>query len=91
MKFLFVILIIAGEPALAAMSADSCKTKIKAAYHARTGEEMAEGQFNAIVDLCQGIIDEIKANAQVQPGIPVSTTGTATSQSGATTAPGTIQ
>lgn len=80
-----------STPAHAALSADSCKAKIKAAYAARTGKTLAGTEPNLIVDLCQGIIDEIKANAQVQPGIPVSTAGGPASQTGSTTGPGTIQ
>lgn len=37
-----------------------------------------------------GVIAYIQANAQVPAAIPVSTTGTAAAQTGATTAPGTI-
>lgn len=36
------------------------------------------------------VIPHIQANAQVPSGIPVSTTGTAAAQSGATTSPGTV-
>jgi tRNA A37 threonylcarbamoyladenosine dehydratase len=77
--------------AIGAMSAASCKTKVKAAYTARTGQTMNEGTFNVLLDLCQGIIDEIKANAELTAaeaaaGIPVSTS----TGSGATTAPGTV-
>ena len=58
-----------------AMDKEAMKTKIKAAYAARTGKTMAEGDFNALVDLCQGIIEEIIASAVV--------TGTVTSGAGA--------
>lgn len=37
------------------------------------------------------IVSHIQENAQVLAGIPVSTTGTQTAQSGATTGPGSIQ
>jgi hypothetical protein len=47
-----------------------------------------------IIALWEGIgsviVDHIIANAQVSPGIPVSTTGSAVAQTGATTAPGTV-
>ena len=36
------------------------------------------------------IVSHIQGNAQVNSGIPVSTTGSAAAQTGATTAPGTI-
>lgn len=49
-----------------AMDKDAMKAKIKAAYNARTGLTMSEGDFNVIVDLCQGIIEEIIANAEVE-------------------------
>lgn len=48
-----------------AMDKDAMKTKIKAAYNARTGETMSEGDFNALIDVCQGIIEEIIASAVV--------------------------
>ena len=37
------------------------------------------------------IVNHIQQNAQVQAGIPVSTAGSATAQTGATTGPGQIQ
>lgn len=37
------------------------------------------------------IFEDIKSDAQVLAGIPVSTTGSATAQTGATTGPGSIQ
>ena len=49
-----------------AMNKDAMKTKIKAAYFSRTGELMSEGEFNALVDICQGIIEEIIAGAIVE-------------------------
>ena len=49
-----------------AMDKDAMKTKIKNAYFTRTGEIMSEGEFNALIDLCQGIIEEIIANAVVE-------------------------
>jgi len=47
-------------------------------------------QNDANLKLATAIINYITANAEVNPGIPVSTTGGPTAQSGATTAPGTI-
>ena len=49
-----------------AMGKQPMKDKIKAAYNARTGLNMTEGDFNVLIDLCQGIIEEIIANAVVQ-------------------------
>ncbi len=48
-----------------AMTAAGMKQKVKDAYFARTGEQMSEGTFNALIDLCTGIIEEIQANATV--------------------------
>jgi hypothetical protein len=36
------------------------------------------------------VVDHIIANAQVMPGIPVSTAGSAVAQTGATTGPGSV-
>lgn len=79
----------------ALMSASSCKSKIMADYASRTGQTMTDGTFNTLVDICQGIIDEITADAELTvaicaAGIPVSTTGTATAQTGSTTAAGVV-
>jgi hypothetical protein len=41
--------------------------------------------------LAEAIIEHIQAAAMVMPGIPVSTTGSQSAQTGATTAPGVIQ
>jgi len=49
-----------------AMAKQSMKDKIKAAYNTRTGLNMTEGDFNVIIDVCQGIIEEIIANAVVE-------------------------
>ena len=56
-----------------AMDKDSMKGKIKAAYLARTGQPMSDEQ-SALIDICQGIIEELLANAVitvsgVQPGL----------------------
>ena len=48
-----------------AMDKASMKTKINDAYTARTGKVLSEGEFNALIDVCQGIIEEILANAEV--------------------------
>lgn len=49
---------------------------------------------NAISPLCEGIanatIPFLVSNMEVNPGIPVTTVGGPTTQSGATTAPGTV-
>lgn len=74
-----------------AMSASSMKSKVEAAYLARTGQTMAPGAWDALIDLCTGIIQEITANSvvTVNSGISVATTGSATAQTGSTTATGT--
>ena len=73
-----------------AMSAASMKSKIEAAIQAATGKAPDESAANQLMALCTGIIAEIKANAVVAPGIAVSVSGSPSSQSGATTAPGVI-
>lgn len=55
------------SPAFAVLSAASCKSKINAAYTARTGKTMVDGDFNVLIDICQGIIDELRANGDVKP------------------------
>lgn len=65
-----------------AMDANNMVQKVKDAYEARTGETMTDGTFNVLVDLCQGIIDEITENASINgtvtsgPGAGGSVTGT---------------
>lgn len=49
-----------------AMDKDAMKTKVKAAYFDRTGQTMSDGDFNVLVDLFQGIIEEIIAGAEVE-------------------------
>ena len=63
-----------------AMTKTSMATKIKAAM-AANGKTFTAGQFQALEEICQGIIEEIVANAIVQ------VTGV---DPGASTAPGTI-
>lgn len=65
-----------------AMDKQAMKDKIKAAYNTRTGKTMSEGDFNVLIDLCQGIIEEIIAGAVVN----VTVTGV---QTGSGSAPGT--
>lgn len=48
------------------MTAAGMKAKVEAAYTARTGKTMTDGDFQVLLDLCQGIIDELVANADVQ-------------------------
>jgi hypothetical protein len=78
-----------------AMTKAGMVAKVKSAHHTRTGIFLQDGDFSVLEDICQGIIDEIQANAAIkngltQNGIPVSTTGTAVAQTGATTSPGTV-
>ena len=56
------------------MDKTAMKNKIKAAYQTRTGLTMSEGDFQVLIDICQGIIEEIIANSVV--------TGTVTINSG---------
>lgn len=90
-SYVFLVLVIWASESFAAMSAAACKAKIRAAHLARTGQVLDDSANNNLLDLCQGIIDEITADAKVQTGIPVSTTGGPTAQTGSTTALGTIQ
>ena len=53
----------------------------------RTREENADDEY---ADRLSTAIDTYIKTAQVNPGIPVATTGTAAAQTGATTAPGTL-
>jgi hypothetical protein len=46
---------------------------------------------DAVSDIAMDIVTQITTNAEVLPGIPVATTGSAMAQTGATTAPGQIQ
>lgn len=74
------------------MTKESMKSKIVAAIEA-AGLSVTEGQFNVLLYICQGIIEEIHANAQVSPGIAVvipSTAAPGAPSSGATTSPGVI-
>lgn len=52
-----------------AMDKQAMKDKIKAAYNTRTSNTMSEGDFNVLIDLCQGIIEEIIANAVVEVNV----------------------
>ena len=55
-----------------AMDKQQMKDKIKAAYNTRTGLTLSEGDFNVLIDLCQGIIEEIIANSEVTGTVTVS-------------------
>lgn len=57
------------------MDKDAMKTKIKAAYFARTSDAMNEGDFNALIDICQGIIEELIAGAVVTTTVSVNVVG----------------
>ncbi len=54
-----------------AMDKAAMKDKIKAAYTTRTGLSMSEGDFNVLIDICQGIIEEIIANSVVTGSVTV--------------------
>ena len=47
-----------------AMNKTTMRTKIKQAYFDRTGEVMSDTEL-ALLDVCQGMIEEIIANAEV--------------------------
>ena len=74
------------------MSASSMKSKIESAI-GTSGPQVSEGIFNVLLGLCQGIIEEIQQNAQVNPGIVInvpSTSAPGNPSIGASTSPGTI-
>jgi hypothetical protein len=48
-----------------AMAKETMRDKVKSAYNARTGKTMTESDLDALIDLCQGIIEELLANAVV--------------------------
>lgn len=54
-----------------AMDKQAMKDKIKDAHFNRTGNNMTEGDFNALIDICQGIIEEIIANSLVTGTITI--------------------
>lgn len=54
-----------------AMDKTGMKAKVKAAYASRTELAMSEGDFNVLIDLCQGIIEEIIANSVVTGEVTV--------------------
>lgn len=54
-----------------AMNKVAMKAKVAAAYNARTGKTMTEGTFNALIDICQGIIEEMLASAEVEVSVTV--------------------
>ena len=53
------------------MDKNAMKAKIKAAYNTRTSKTMTEGEFNTIIDICQGIIEEIIASSVVTGQITI--------------------
>ncbi|MDR1199062.1 MAG: hypothetical protein LBK94_08660 [Prevotellaceae bacterium] len=74
-----------------ALNRETLKTAIQAAFAAQVNK--TDSQANAISDLADKIataIDTFIKSAQVNPGIPVSTTGSAAAQTGATTSTGTL-
>lgn len=86
---IFVLIYIFSNFSMAAITADGCKAKIQAAHQARTGTALNDGTNNVLIDICKGIIDEIKANAKVPLGISVQVNPS--TGSGSTTAQGTVE
>lgn len=66
-KLLFIILFLTSFPCMSAMTASSCKAKVKSAIEAGTGKPVQEGFFNVLEYLCEGIIEEIQTNGTVLP------------------------
>lgn len=61
-----------------AISATSMKSKIEAAYTARTGKTMDE-TVSVLIDICTGIVQEFQQNAVVTATGPDPQGGTVTS------------
>lgn len=74
-----------------AMSGSSLKARIKAKVEGKVGQTLDEGAYSLLAEICDAIIEEIKANAvvTVASGISVATAGGATAQTGSTTSTGT--
>jgi hypothetical protein len=75
------------------------ETKVLAAYQREFGSLQGDNpeavqswqkQAKIAADIAQAIIEAILAQAEVAPGIPVTTAGSPAAQSGATVAPGKI-
>jgi hypothetical protein len=70
---------------------ETLQTAIQAAFTAQMNKtENREAAISDLADKLATAIDAFVKSAQVNPGIPVSTAGTAAAQTGATTAPGTL-
>lgn len=58
--------------------------------YAGVSSEQWEKIADAVSDIALDIVDTLQMDAQVMPGIPVTTAGSPSAQAGATTAPGKI-
>lgn len=67
MKIILIGIMLISFNSYGALTAASCKAKVKAAIQAETGKPVQEGSFNVLLALCEGIIEEIKQNAVVVP------------------------
>ena len=63
MRLLLILLFFIAHSAQAAMDATSCETKIKAAIQAGTGSTVQSP--NVLKYICEGIIEELKTNAEL--------------------------
>lgn len=54
-----------------AMDKTAMKARVAAAYNTRTGLTMSEGDFNVLIDLFQGIIEEIISESVVTGTVTV--------------------
>ena len=70
---------------------ETLKTAIEAAFVSQMNRtENREAAVSDLADKLAAAIDAFVRSAQVNPGIPVATAGTAAAQTGATTGTGTI-
>ena len=51
---------------MAGMTKEQMKTNVKEAYAARTGKTMSDGDFNVLIDICQGIIKTMLDDAVIE-------------------------
>lgn len=73
------------------MNGNAMGQEIWDAVKAATGQPDSPEALAVWKAVAGAIVAHIKTNAQIPAGIAVSTTGSASAQTGATTAPGTVQ
>ncbi|MDR2652135.1 MAG: hypothetical protein LBC68_07455 [Prevotellaceae bacterium] len=74
-----------------ALNKEILKTAVFAAFKSQQNKtENPDGALNDLASKLAEAIDAFIKSAQVNPGIPVSTTGSSTAQTGVTTGTGTL-